>query len=54
MDVNGEVSAIGSNCNDEISKETTTNELLSALSCNLGTLNKIDQILKKGKEAGSN
>ena len=41
MNVNDDVSAVGSSSNDEVSKETTTNELPSALSCNLGILNEI-------------
>ena len=53
MNVNDDVSTIGSNSNDEVSKETV-NELPRALSCNLGILNEIDQIVKKGKEAGIN
>ena len=53
MNVNDDVSTIGSNSNDEVSKETV-NELPSALSCNLGILNEIDQIVKKGEEAGTN
>ena len=53
MNVNDDVSAVGSNSNDEVSKETATNELPSALSRNLGILNEIDQIVKKGKEAGT-
>ena len=54
MNVNNDVSAVGSNSNDEVSKETTTNELPNALSCNLGILNEIDHIVKKGKEASTN
>ena len=54
MNVNHDVYAVGSNSNDEVSKETTTNELPSALSCNLGILNEIDQIVKEGKEVGTN
>ena len=46
MNVNDDVSTIGSNSNDEVSKETV-NELPRALSCNLGILNEIDQIVKK-------
>ena len=36
------------------SKETNTNEMLSAPSRNLGIVNEIDQIVKKGREAGTN
>ena len=46
MNVNDDISAVGSNSNDEVSKETTTNQLLTAFSCNLGILNEIDQIVK--------
>ena len=53
MNVN-DVSTVGSNSNNEVSKKTTTNQLPSALSCSLGILNEIDQIVKKGKEAGTN
>ena len=52
--VNGDVATVGSHSNDKASKETTTDELPSALSCNLGILNEIDQIVKKGEEAGTN
>ena len=50
MNVNDDVSVVGSNSNDEVAKETTTNELPSALSCNLSILNEIDQIIKKVKK----
>ena len=36
------------------SKETNTNEMPSAPSRNLGIVNEIDQIVKKGREAGTN
>ena len=54
MNVNDDVTAVGSNFNDEVSKETNTNEIPSAPSCNLGIVNEIDQIVKKGREAGTN
>ena len=54
MNVNDDVTAVGSNFNDEVSKETNSNEIPSAPSCNLGIVNEIDQIVKKGREAGTN
>ena len=51
MNVNNDVSVVGSNSNDEVSKETTTNDLPYG---NLGILNEIDHIVKKGKEASTN
>ena len=40
--------------NSKKSKETNTNEMPSAPSRNLGIVNEIDQIVKKGREAGTN
>ena len=50
MNINDDVSTVGSNNNDEVSKKTTTKVLPSALSCNLDILNEIEQITKKAKK----
>ena len=50
ININDDISIVVSNSNDEVLKETTINELPSALPCNLGILHEINQIVKKSKK----